>query len=212
MGTDAALRRREDGLEPVRLAVFASGSGSNLQQFLDAPGRFPDWPAAVVLVVSDKPASMAVERALGAGVPCFAHSPKEFADKAAYERAIVAQLEASRVQWIVLAGYMRIVGDSLLDAYEGRIVNVHPSLLPMFPGKEAVEQALAAGVTETGVTVHRVDRGMDTGPIVAQWRVPVLPGDDATRLHQRIQRVEHVLYPTVVGQLVREWAEEGDRS
>jgi phosphoribosylglycinamide formyltransferase-1 len=187
-------------------AVFASGSGSNLQRFIEESrsGRFP---AVLALVVSDLPASRAVERATIAGIPVFAFDPKAYPDKAAYERAILRDLRAHGIAWIVLAGYMRLIGPILLEPYRERIFNVHPSLLPRFAGKDAIGQALRAGVDTTGVTVHLVDEGIDTGPILAQQKVPIAPGDTAETLAERIHLVEHRLYPTVVASVIRQTAE-----
>ncbi|MCL6593570.1 MAG: phosphoribosylglycinamide formyltransferase [Alicyclobacillus sp.] len=191
--------------ERCRLAVFASGAGSNLRAILAHAERNPDWPGQVVLVVSDKPGCGATAIAAAAGVPVFAARVREFADKAAFEQAVLSQLRAHQVAGIALAGYMRLVGPVLLSAYGGRIVNLHPSLLPAFPGRTAVQDALAAGVRETGVTVHWVDEGLDTGPVIAQWRVPVYADDDVERLWARLHRVEHLLYPVVLGELARQW-------
>lgn len=187
----------------VNLAVFASGSGSNLQRLLDLDREGDLAGGRVVLVVSDKPDCRALVRARQAGVATFAFNPKDYPDKPAYEREIFARLREYRVEWIVLAGYMRLVGEVLLGAYGGRIINLHPSLLPQFPGKDAIGQALAAGVRETGVTVHFVDEGMDTGPIIAQEPVAVDPDDDHESLAAKIHAVEHRLLPSVVRSLVR---------
>ncbi|BCJ87150.1 phosphoribosylglycinamide formyltransferase [Effusibacillus dendaii] len=186
-----------------KIAVFASGSGSNLQVLLDRAGTGDLGMAEIVLVVSDKPDSKAVERAQRAGVETCAFIPRQFADKVAYETAILAALREKQVDFIVLAGYMRLVGPTLLEPFRGRIINLHPSLLPMFPGKDAIGQALAAGVAETGVTVHLVDEGMDTGPIIAQERVPILPEDTKESLTRRIQAVEHRLLPQVVANFTK---------
>jgi phosphoribosylglycinamide formyltransferase-1 len=124
--------------------------------------------------------------------------PKAFSARAEYDRALVEALQAHDVAWVCLAGYMRLVTPTFLQAFPGRILNVHPALLPAFPGLHAVRQALAYGVKVTGCTVHLVDEGTDTGPIVAQAVVPVLPGDDEASLSQRIQREEHRLYPEVL--------------
>ncbi len=187
----------------VALAVFASGSGTNLQRFIEETREGGCIPARLALVVSDRPQCYALERARAAGIPVFAFDPKAYPDKAAYEREILAALRERDVTWIALAGYMRIIGPTLLKPYGGRIVNVHPSLLPRFAGKDAIGQALRAGASETGVTVHLVDEGIDTGPILAQERVAILPGDTTETLAARIHAVEHRLYPAVVARLVR---------
>jgi phosphoribosylglycinamide formyltransferase-1 len=181
-------------------AVFASGAGSNLQRFIEET-QGGTFPATLALVVSDRPGCPALERARAADIATFAFAPNAYAAKADYERAILAALRARGVTWIVLAGYMRLIGPTLLEPYRDHILNVHPSLLPAFPGKDAIGQALRAGARVTGVTVHLVDEGIDTGPALAQAEVPILPGDTAETLAARIHVVEHRLYPLVV----REW-------
>jgi phosphoribosylglycinamide formyltransferase-1 len=182
------------------IAVFASGTGSNLQRFIEET-RGGTLPATLALVVSDRPGCPALERARAASIATFAFTPADYAAKADYERAILAELRARGVGWIVLAGYMRLIGPTLLEPYRDHILNVHPSLLPEFPGRDAIGQALRAGARVTGVTVHLVDEGIDTGPALAQAEVPILPGDTAETLAARIHAVEHRLYPLVV----REW-------
>ncbi|HEV2238705.1 MAG TPA: phosphoribosylglycinamide formyltransferase [Ktedonobacterales bacterium] len=182
---------------PPAFAVFASGAGSNLQRFI-AETQAGAFPATLALVVSDRPGCPALERARAAGIATCAFAPTDYAAKSDYERAILAELRARAVRWIVLAGYMRLIGPTLLEPYRDGIVNVHPSLLPAFPGRDAIGQALRAGVPETGVTVHLVDEGIDTGPVLAQEAVPILPGDSADTLAARIHAVEHRLYPAVV--------------
>jgi phosphoribosylglycinamide formyltransferase 1 len=178
-------------------AVFASGTGSNLRRFIEET-QAGAFPATLALVVSDRPGCQALERARAAGIATLAFTPADYAAKGDYERAILAELRARAVAWIVLAGYMRLIGPTLLEPYRDHILNVHPSLLPQFPGKDAIGQALRAGARETGVTIHLVDEGIDTGPTLAQERVPILPGDTADTLAARIHAVEHRLYPDVV--------------
>nr|WP_067930462.1 phosphoribosylglycinamide formyltransferase [Alicyclobacillus kakegawensis] len=185
------------------MAVFASGNGSNLQALLEEPARNPAWPARVVAVVSDKPDACAVSRAQRAGVPVFARRPREYPDKPAFERDVLAFLRQHEVEWVALAGYMRLVGDVLLGAYANRILNIHPSLLPNFPGRQAVKDALAAGARETGVTVHLVDSGVDTGPILLQARVSIPECSSEEDLLTRIHAVEHGLYPLAISLAVR---------
>lgn len=181
-----------------RAAVFASGSGTNLQVLLDRmrEGTLPG--VEIALVVSDKPDSLAMERARQAEVPAVGLVPREFPDKAAYEARILQELVNRKIDFVVLAGYMRLVGPTLLEPYQGRILNLHPSLLPSFPGKDAIGQALAAGVPHTGVTVHFVDEGMDTGPIIVQETVGIEEGETRDTLTAKIQAVEHRLLPQVV--------------
>jgi len=184
-----------------KMAIFASGNGSNFQVLIDAV-RNGDLQAEVSLLVCDRPGAYVIERAVQEGVSQFVFQPKSYQDKAEYERKILGFLEGLEVDLIVLAGYMRLIGPTLLQAYEGKIINIHPSLLPAFPGKDAIGQALAAGVSQTGVTVHYVDAGMDTGEIIAQQSVEVLPGETRETLQDKIQQVEHELYPTVVKMLL----------
>lgn len=176
----------------TKIAVFASGSGSNFQAIQESVIS-GDLHAQVALVVTDKPGAFVVTRAKQFDIPVLELSPKQFNSKADYEEALVEELRALNVEWIVLAGYMRLVGDVLLSAYPNRIVNIHPSLLPSFPGKDAIGQAMEHGVKVTGVTVHFVDVGMDTGPIISQQAVEVVLNDrEATE--ERIHAVEHDLY------------------
>ncbi|SEM92390.1 formyltetrahydrofolate-dependent phosphoribosylglycinamide formyltransferase [Mesobacillus persicus] len=184
-----------------KMAIFASGNGSNFQVLIDAI-RKGDLQAEVSLLVCDRPGAYVIERAVQEGVSQFVFQPKSYQDKADYETEILGFLKGLEVDLIVLAGYMRLIGPTLLQAYEGKIINIHPSLLPAFPGKDAIGQALAAGVSQTGATVHYVDAGMDTGEIIAQQSVEVLPGESRETLQDKIQQVEHELYPTVVKMLL----------
>jgi phosphoribosylglycinamide formyltransferase 1 len=179
------------------LGVLVSGSGSNLQAILDAQKR-GELSAEVRLVVSNIPGVKALERAAAAGVPSRVLSHKAFPSREAYDDALVAALNEAGVELVALAGFMRIVTPRFLQAFPGRVVNIHPSLLPAFPGLHAQRQALLAGATESGCTVHFVDEGCDTGAIIAQAKVPVLPGDDEAALTARILVEEHRLYPAVL--------------
>lgn len=183
-----------------KIAVFASGSGSNFQALVDA-AKANGQSYEIVLLVCDKPGAYAIERAQQAEVPSLEISPKDFATKADYEKEILQKLQMSGVELIVLAGYMRLIGETLLSAYEGRIVNIHPSLLPSFPGKDAIGQAFQAKVKITGVTVHYVDEGMDTGPIIAQEAVKMEENETRESLEAKIHQVEHLLYPNVIQKL-----------
>ena len=183
-----------------KIAVFASGSGSNFQALVDA-AKANHLSAEIVLMVCDKPGAYAIERADKAGVPSLVISPKDFASKTDYEKEILQKLNESGVELIVLAGYMRLIGETLLSAYEGRIVNIHPSLLPSFAGKDAIGQAFQAKVKITGVTVHYVDEGMDTGPIIAQEAVKMDEHETRESLEAKIHQVEHLLYPRVIQKL-----------
>src|SRR5699024_7651303 len=142
-------------------------------------------------------------RVAGICVETVVLDPQQFASKSEYEKTVLQRLKRANVQWIVLAGYMRIIGEDLLEAYPNKIINIHPSLLPSFPGKDTIEQALEAGVKVSGVTIHYVDEGIDTGPIIAQEPVTVFPKDTSASLQQRIQQVEHVLYTKIVNEITR---------
>ena len=184
---------------PTKIAVFASGNGSNFQAIADAiqTGKLR---AELVLVVTDKPHAFVVERAKQAGVESFSFIPSEYDSKQLYEQMIKEKLEELEVEWIVLAGYMRLVGPVLLEAFENRIVNIHPSVLPAFPGKDAIGQTMASGAEIAGVTVHFVDAGMDTGDIISQQSFPVA-GRDREAVEREIHEIEHQLYPATLQQL-----------
>lgn len=184
-----------------RIAVFASGQGSNFAALIQAQREGKLGGGSIELLVSDKPEAPVAQRAEEAGIPALLLRPKEFASRELYEAAIVAELQRREIGLVVLAGYMRLITPVLLEPYAGRIINVHPSLLPAFAGKDAIGQALAYGVKLTGVTVHFVDGGMDTGPVIAQRSVLVNPGDTAESLAERIHQVEYELYPEVVAAL-----------
>lgn len=181
----------------MRVGVLASGSGSNFQALVDALHR-PGSDARIECLVCNVPGAKVLERAHRAGVEAVVVDHTRAATREAYDAEVVKTLEARAVELVCLAGYMRLVTPTFLRAFPGRVINVHPALLPSFPGLHAPAQALAAGVTLTGCTVHFVDEGTDTGPIIAQAAVPVLPGDDVAALTARIQQEEHRLFPAVV--------------
>ncbi|WP_336822194.1 phosphoribosylglycinamide formyltransferase [Sporosarcina sp. USHLN248] len=185
----------------TKIAVFASGSGSNFEAIAQAC-RSGELLAEIVVVITDRPAAYVVERAKEMNIPVAAYEAKAFRSKEAFEKAIVERLTDDGVEWLVLAGYMRLIGPTLLNAFPSRIVNIHPSLLPAFPGKDAIGQAIAHGVKVTGVTVHLVDEGMDTGPILAQQAVAVVH-NDLEKTAQSIHEVEHVLYKETLQQLFK---------
>lgn len=185
---------------PLRVGVLASGSGSNLAALLAALQR-DGACAEIVVVVTNVPEVRALTRAADAGVPgvCVPHKVDGAAlPRERHEAQVAAVLDAHDVEVVVLAGYMRVLSAAFLDRYAERVVNVHPALLPSFPGMHGARQALEHGVRITGCTVHIVDAGVDTGPILAQGAVPVLDDDDEARLQARIQTVEHQLLPRVV--------------
>lgn len=188
----------------MTIAVFASGSGSNFQKLVER-SRKKDWKLPISVLISDQPNAQAIQRAVNLKVPVYAFHPKEFADKIAYEQEILRVLEYYRVTWIVLAGYMRLIGKTLLERYPQKIINLHPSLLPAFPGKDAIGQAFYHPVKVTGVSIHYVDEGIDTGPIIAQQAVPIDDTDTIVTLSEKIHRVEHQLYPIVVEQLTQKY-------
>lgn len=182
-------------------AVFASGSGSNFQAIIDVV-KSGELKANLSLLVCDKPNAYAIERANAACIPSFVFNAKDYGSKEEYEKVILEQLKAYNVEFIVLAGYMRLIGPTLLTEYKGRIVNIHPSLLPAFPGKDAIGQALAAKAQWSGVTIHYVDEGMDTGPIIVQERVRLSEKETRESLQQKIQEIEHKLYPSILQMLL----------
>ncbi len=183
-----------------RLAVFASGSGTNFEAIVRACEQ-GELAAEVVLMVCDKPGAKVVERAAQHGVEAFVFAPKQYASKADYEREIVRRLDAVGVELVCLAGYMRIIGDELLGAYGGQIINIHPSLLPAFRGAHAIEQALEYGVKVFGVTIHYVDSELDGGRIIAQRAFPY-EGSDIEELEPMIHAVEYPLYVETIKKLI----------
>lgn len=184
--------------------MLGSGKGSNFVAIADACAA-GTVPAEVALVVSDVAEAGILARAHERGIPARFVSPGKFRTKLdeEAERDYIAALRAADVDLVVLAGFMRVLKDAFLQAFAGRIVNIHPSLLPSFPGLAAWEQALTHGVRVTGCTVHFVDAGVDSGPIIGQQTVPVLDDDTAETLHQRIHAAEHALYPRCVAALAR---------
>ncbi|WP_336776152.1 phosphoribosylglycinamide formyltransferase [Paenibacillus sp. MMO-58] len=181
----------------LRIAVFASGQGTNFQALADAVQQ-ERLDATIELLVCDKPAAPVVERARKAGIDTFVFVPKEYPSRQAYETEILAELQRRGIELVVLAGYMRIITSVLVEPYYGRMINIHPALLPSFPGVNGIGQALEYGVKVTGVTVHYVDGGMDSGPIIAQSVVEVQNGDTEDTLGERIHAAEQQLLPRVV--------------
>jgi phosphoribosylglycinamide formyltransferase-1 len=181
----------------LRVAVLVSGRGSNLEAILRATGD-PGFPARVVLVVSDRERAPALEHAKRYGVPSVFLNPKDFGDREAFDAALSRRLGDEGVGLICLAGFMRILGRAFVQTWAGRIMNVHPSLLPAFAGLHAQRQALTSGVKVSGATVHFVDEGVDTGPIIVQASVPVEPDDSEETLAARILVEEHRLYPLAI--------------
>lgn len=184
-----------------RLAVFASGEGTNFEAIARAcaDGRID---AEVVLMVCDKPSAPVVGKAERMGIPGFVFSPKDYSSKADYEAEIVRRMDAAGVELVCLAGYMRIISDVLLDAYGGRIINIHPSLLPAFRGAHAVEQAVEYGVKVYGITIHYVNSELDGGRIIAQ-KAFEYDGNDPEEVHRIGQKIEHQLYIDTINKLLR---------
>ncbi|MFH9421210.1 phosphoribosylglycinamide formyltransferase [Streptomyces sp. NPDC017529] len=190
---------------PARIVVLVSGSGTNLQALLDAVaaegGRA--YGAEVVAVGADRDGIAGLERAERAGLPTFVCRVKDHADRAAWDRALAEATAAYEPDLVVSAGFMKILGKEFLARHGGRIVNTHPALLPSFPGAHGVREALAYGAKVTGCTVHFVDDGVDTGPVIAQSAVEIRDEDDESALHERIKEVERKLLVEVVGRLAR---------
>lgn len=190
---------------PLRLGIIGSGKGSNFRAIADAISA-GTLNAEARIVLSDIPDAGILDLAELRGIPAQFVNPGRFKTKMEpeAEERLVTLLRDAKAELVVLAGYMRMIKAPLLDAFPNRIINIHPSLLPQFPGLQAWRQAIAAGASESGCTVHFVDGGMDTGPIIAQRKVPVLPGDTPETLHARIQVEEHSLYPEVIATLARQ--------
>ena len=187
----------------ARIAVMASGSGTNLQALLTACSA-PDFPGDIVLVLSDRPNAYALTRARESGVATEVVLKKDHPVRRSWDGEAVRVLREHGVEWVCLAGFMRLIGETFLDAYPSRVLNIHPALLPAFPGLHAQRQTLEHGTRVAGCTVHLVDTGTDTGPIIAQGVVPVVSGDDEEALKARILKMEHRLFPRAL-----RWACEG---
>lgn len=188
--------------QPFRIGVLGSGKGSNMAAIADAASR-GECPVEIAVVLSDVEGAGILGQAASRGIPGVHIPPGRFRTKLdeEAEKAVIAALRNARVDLVVLAGFMRILKGDFLQSFAGRVVNIHPSLLPSFPGLEAWKQALDYGVKVTGCTVHLVDQGIDTGPILAQSTVQVLDNDTASTLHERIQQAERTLYPETIARL-----------
>ncbi|MCK8679794.1 phosphoribosylglycinamide formyltransferase [Streptomyces lichenis] len=188
----------------TRLVVLVSGGGTNLQALLDASARDPkEFGATVVAVGADRPGVAGLERAERAGVPTFVCQVRDHTSREAWDAALADRVAAYEPHLVVSAGFMKILGKEFLTRFGGRVVNTHPTLLPSFPGAHGVRDALAYGVKVTGCTVHFVDEGVDTGPVIAQGVVDVRDEDDEALLHERIKEVERALLVDAVGRLAR---------
>ncbi len=190
-------------MERKRLGVLVSGRGSNLQALIDA-SKDESYPAEVVVVISNNPSAYAIERAKRENIPVFVIRREDYKSKKEYEEKIKEILQNFKVDLVVLAGYMKIVGKTLLEAFPNRIINIHPSLLPSFPGLEAQRQAWEYGVKISGCTVHFVDEGIDSGPIIGQRAVPVYDNDTPETLAERILQEEHKLIVESVKKILTE--------
>lgn len=191
----------------MKIAIFASGNGSNFQAITEAivSGQVK---ADLRLLFCDKKEAFVIQRAQQMQVPVYSFAPTDFETKTIYETALVQLLTEQQIDLIVLAGYMRIIGPTLLDVFAGRIINIHPSLLPDFPGLHGIQDAFEANVKETGVTIHYIDAGIDTGPIIAQAKVAITPEDTFKSLEEKIHQTEHQMYPEVLAQLIKTAQEE----
>jgi len=181
----------------MRLAVLASGYGSNLQAILDAIER-KEIDGRVEIVISDVEDAYALERARKHGIEGVYINPREYEKREDFDGVIAGLLQERQIDLVILAGYMRLLSPPFVKQFEGRIMNIHPSLLPAFPGLNGVKKALSYGVKVSGCTVHFVDEGLDTGPIILQEAVPVFDDDTEESLHERIHQVEHRLYPKAI--------------
>lgn len=191
------MTNQSNTLPTKRAAIFASGNGTNFEALMQA-----QLPMDVVMLVCDHDNVPVIQRAAKFNVPVVLSEVEKGVSKAKREAALLQQLQAANVDFILLAGYMRIVGPTLLQAYPRRIVNIHPALLPSFPGRTGIDDAFAAGVKVTGVTIHFVDAGVDSGPIIAQEPVRRYDDDELSDLEARIHAVEHKLYPATVRNLI----------
>lgn len=196
-------------MTPARVVVLISGTGSLCAALLAAAAE-PRAPFQIVAVGADRPAP-GLEHARSAGVPAFVVAPGDFAARSQWDEALAREVARWQPDWVVSAGFMRLLGPAVLDAFGMRVINSHPALLPAFPGTHGVRDALAYGVKVTGCTVHFVDAGVDSGPIIEQRAVPVLADDDEASLHERIKVVERDLLVDVLTRLVRHGARLADR-
>jgi phosphoribosylglycinamide formyltransferase-1 len=183
-----------------KIAVFASGNGSNFQAIIDEIAK-GNLIAEIAVLVTDKPDCFAVKRALNHNIPIFSFNPKNYKSKEEYEKEIAFYLIEKNVSLLVLAGYMRLIGDVLLQAFNNRIINIHPALLPAFPGKNGIQQAYQYGVKIFGVTVHYVDAGMDTGKIIAQESFKANGTETLEEIELKIHAIEHQLYAKVIQEM-----------
>lgn len=185
-----------------KLAIFVSGSGTNMQNLIIEchNGRIP---AQAVVVICDNTQAKAIERARNYGVPVVVIDRKQFQNKTEFEAEIMKAVHASKADYLVLAGFMRILSPEFVNQYKGRMINIHPSLLPAFPGAHGIRDALEAKVPETGVTIHFVTENVDGGPVILQQKVPVTPDDTRETLEAKIHAVEYQLYPEALRKVLK---------
>ena len=185
-----------------KIVIFVSGSGTNMQNLINDchNGRIP---AQAVLVICDNPEAKAIARARNFGVTVIVVDRKQFSDKAAFEVELARAVDGAKVDYLILAGFMRLLSAEFVRQYKGKIINIHPSLLPAFPGAHGIRDAFAAKVTETGVTVHWVDEGTDTGPVILQQKIAVAPEDTLETLEEKIHAVEYKLYPEALRKVLK---------
>ena len=183
-----------------KLAIFASGNGSNFSALVEELKEQAD--VEIKLLVCDQAQAYVLERGKATGVPTLLVSLRDFSNRQAYEEAILAALHEAEIDLIVLAGYLKIIGPTLLTAYGQRIINIHPSLLPAYPGLNSIAAAFEAGEQTTGVTIHYVDEGLDSGPLIRQEAVPITPGETLASLTAKVHQVEHRLYPQVIREII----------
>ncbi|MBW6464568.1 MAG: phosphoribosylglycinamide formyltransferase [Firmicutes bacterium] len=186
-----------------RIVVLASGQGTNLEAILEAVER-GEVAGRVVMVVSDRADAPALKRAGKRGIKALFMNPKDFKDRFDYDRALIKEIITAQADLVVLAGFMRLLSPLFIEAFPMQIMNIHPSILPAFPGTDGVEQAFNYGVKVTGCTVHFVDEGLDSGPVILQETVPVIQQDTIDTLHQRIHATEHRLFPTAIDLFCRD--------
>lgn len=184
-----------------RAAVLISGNGSNLQALIDAAEK-PDYPASIVLVISNKEDAFGLTRAKNADIPAHVIKHNNYNSREEFDMAVNTILEQNQIEFVCLAGFMRILSHKFVNIWLGKMLNIHPSLLPDFKGANAVRDALNSGVKESGCSVHLVTEEMDAGEIIAQAKVPILPDDTQETLHQRIHLQEHILYPRALELLI----------
>ncbi|MGZ1782693.1 phosphoribosylglycinamide formyltransferase [Staphylococcus argenteus] len=187
----------------VKIAIFASGSGSNFENIVEHVESGKLENIEITALYTDHHDALCIDRAKRHQIPVYVNEPKQFSSKAHYEQHLVTLLNKDDVEWIILAGYMRLIGPGLLTSYEGKILNIHPSLLPKYKGIDAIGQAYQSGDSITGSTVHYVDSGMDTGEIIEQRQCDIRPGETKEQLEEKVKRLEYELYPSVIAKIVK---------